>query len=370
MDIKFIRDDTEEKAVKELTEILDVLSSRRTSSEVYAAKKFLLKLIAVSKPKIEEPKPELTLVTAPEKPSVPDQKADVSTVALEQNTQVNQEQTTAEIIPTPEAKIEQETPSMIPPLLKNRVYHPPEVQETIRPIPEARFEAKQESKQEEIKQEEVKQEKVLPKLEPRKPRKIISSEVGSPLVFVKDRHGGALVLSSVARAETGLIYRVVEPIVDIKALSMAKVLIGRDVRKNPGYLEDEKFMKKNIEKAMKKVRLTYSENYAEKLRYFLKRDLLGFGKVDVLMHDSRISSVICDGVDKPMRISLGNKEVITNVVFSNPEELNSFVKYIASKGKEYVPSTGPSFALVFENWKIEGTVGFGGISSRFIMRKS
>ncbi len=400
MDIKFIRDDTEEKAVKELTEILNVLSSKRNSSEVYAAKKFLLALIAASKQGIKEQaeiveikpnKPEVIT----RKPFVAAQKLDFSAITLQQGNSVSQEQTKAEFIPAFDARAKQErsavpsipkqgipniisilpkkeeTPSTIPqpveqepsiipilPKQKDVMQEPIEVEKKTSPVPE-RFEVKQEAKQEEV----------LPKLESGKPRKITSSEVGPPLVFIKDRYGGALVLSSITKTETGLMYRVMEPVVDRKALSMAKILMGKDILKKPEYLEDEKFMKKNIEKAMKRVNLKYSEDYAERLRYFLRRDLFGFGQVEVLMHDPRISSIICDGVGRPVRILLGNGEVITNVVFSNPEELNSFVKYIASKGG-YVPSAGPNFGLVFEDWKIEGIVGFGGVSSRFIMRKS
>ncbi len=399
MDIKFIRDDTEEKAVKELTEILDVLSSKRNSSEVYAAKKFLLALIAASKGIKEQAeiveigpnKPEVIT----KKPFVAAQKIDFSAITLQQGNSVSKESTKAEVIPAFDAKAKQErsavssipkqgthniisvlpkkeeTPSTVPqpveqepsiiPILPKQgeiVQEPIEVEKKTSPIPE-RVEVKQEAKQEEV----------LPKLEARKPRKVISSEVGPPLVFIKDRYGGALVLSSITKTETGLMYRVMEPVVDRKALSMAKILIGKDILKKPEYLEDEKFMRKNIEKAMKRVNLKYSEDYGEKLKYFLRRDLFGFGQVEVLMHDPRISSIICDGVGRPLRILIGNREVITNVVFSNPDELNSFVKYIASKGG-YVPSSGPNFGLVLEDWKIEGTVGSGGVSSRFIMRKS
>src|SRR5436309_4243795 len=63
----------------------------------------------------------------------------------------------------------------------------------------------------------------------------------------------------------------------------------------------------------------------DKIVYYIIRDFVGYGPVDVLMSDLRIEDVSCDGTGIPLFIFHQKFESIkTNVVFADEDALNSF----------------------------------------------
>ena len=82
--------------------------------------------------------------------------------------------------------------------------------------------------------------------------------------------------------------------------------------------EERKEEKEELERIAKQSR--------EKIYYHLFREFLGYGRIDIVMHDEGIEDISCDGPDTP--IFLYHKkydEITTNIVFDSPEELDSFV---------------------------------------------
>lgn len=357
MDIKFIRDDTEEKAIKELNEILDLISVKERSKRVNAARRFLLALFEAGKPVSGEapiPAEHPTLVV-PELPhytqlpsgfSIPLKiKARPLKVLVPSYVKrIKPPSAKAEKVPVPSTRqILEQAPVLAP--VPSIMIPEGEVRGEDIPLP---------PKEEELEIE----------------RPSAEYEKNYPLTLLQDRSGVAIVRSTLGKADGNLVYNIAEPVVDVKALSFAKDLVYKDLRKKPNLFDDDKFMRKNLEKAMKKAKLPYSDDYADKLKYFLKRDLFGFGRVDPFLQDPNLRSVVCDGIDKPVRISFSdNLDVKSNVTFSNPDELNSFVKYLASKFN-HNPKAGPNFEGVVGSWKVEGTIGFSSISSKFILRRN
>ena len=66
--------------------------------------------------------------------------------------------------------------------------------------------------------------------------------------------------------------------------------------------------------------------------YYLKRDFLGYSRIDVLMRDPRIEDISCDGVGIPIYVWHRDYESIpTNVQFAVKEELASFIIRLAYK---------------------------------------
>ncbi|MEM0492517.1 MAG: type II/IV secretion system ATPase subunit [Candidatus Thermoplasmatota archaeon] len=64
----------------------------------------------------------------------------------------------------------------------------------------------------------------------------------------------------------------------------------------------------------------------DKIFYHLFRDFLGYGRIDLLMHDDGIEDISCDGPDTPIFIHHRKYEAIeTNIHFENEEELNSLI---------------------------------------------
>jgi flagellar protein FlaI len=68
------------------------------------------------------------------------------------------------------------------------------------------------------------------------------------------------------------------------------------------------------------------EQSKETIYYHIFRDFLGYGRIDILMHDDGIEDISCDGPEPPIFIHHRKYEAIeTNIYFGSEEELNSFV---------------------------------------------
>ena len=68
------------------------------------------------------------------------------------------------------------------------------------------------------------------------------------------------------------------------------------------------------------------EQSKDTIYYHIFRDFLGYGRIDILMHDDGIEDISCDGPEPPIFIHHRKYEAIeTNIYFGSEEELNSFV---------------------------------------------
>jgi len=78
------------------------------------------------------------------------------------------------------------------------------------------------------------------------------------------------------------------------------------------------------------------EESKDKIYYHLFRNFLGYGRLDILMHDDGIEDISCDGPDTPIFIHHRKYEAITsNIYFDDAEELNSFlVRLCQLSGKQ------------------------------------
>jgi archaeal flagellar protein FlaI len=112
------------------------------------------------------------------------------------------------------------------------------------------------------------------------------------------------------------------------------VLYGRD--------QIEKYLDLNTERLIKDYKLDVSREAQDKIVYFLKRDFLGYSKIDVLMRDSKIEDISCDGVAIPVYVWHRDYESIpSNVQFATREELASFIVRLAYKSGGQVTVANP-----------------------------
>lgn len=97
----------------------------------------------------------------------------------------------------------------------------------------------------------------------------------------------------------------------------------REVEKNH-ILED------NLEKIIIDNHIEISGDTKDRIFYHIFQDFIGYGKIDILMHDNGIEDISCDGIDSPVFIYHKDLESIrTNIVFNHSEELDNFVVKLA-----------------------------------------
>jgi flagellar protein FlaI len=100
--------------------------------------------------------------------------------------------------------------------------------------------------------------------------------------------------------------------------------------------EKEKFLETTIEKVISDNHIYFEEESKDTIFYHIFRDFLGYGRIDILMHDDGIEDISCDGPDTPIFIHHRKYEAIeTNIYFDTEPELNSFlVRLCQVSGKQ------------------------------------
>jgi flagellar protein FlaI len=100
--------------------------------------------------------------------------------------------------------------------------------------------------------------------------------------------------------------------------------------------EKEKFLEETIEQIIIDNNIWFEEDSKDTIFYHIFRDFLGYGRIDILMHDDGIEDISCDGPDTPIFIHHRQYEAIeTNIYFDTEPELNSFlVRLCQVSGKQ------------------------------------
>jgi flagellar protein FlaI len=111
---------------------------------------------------------------------------------------------------------------------------------------------------------------------------------------------------------------------------------------------------------------TLSDRYARraepgslhKIRYYIRRDLLGYDRIDPLLNDQRLEDISCDGADVPVYVYHNDyRDLKTNVSF--PEQpLNSFVVRMAQRSGRHISVANPMIDASLPNGsRVQLTLG-------------
>jgi len=103
-------------------------------------------------------------------------------------------------------------------------------------------------------------------------------------------------------------------------------------RQFPGLIEK----RKNLLKELSSIGM-------KKIKYYLERNIAGYGKIDPLMADPNIEDISCSGVGKPIYLWHRKYENIkTNLYFKSKEELDDFVMKLVHKAGKHVSIAYPT----------------------------
>jgi len=327
-DIKFIRDDVQEKKIKQLKEILQILSTKPKDADVEAAKRFFFSALKatqeIEKQKREEEEKQKKIREIerkrPPKPITP-------------------------LRPSIMSKIGGETEEIPIPMPEPIRIHDPEITKTPKP-------------------------EILPPEEPKIEDVLTSIEQSYPLMLFKNFKGEAVVSTNISTKEGQIIYELKEPEIDFRLVKETEKIVQKDFQKNNRIIKDDKFLTDKIKKAFKNLKIDYTEEYKEEIKYYLYKHMLGLGRIDPLIHDHNINTIICDGLNKPVKITLGpGLEVTTNIIYTKKEELDEQVKQLSLRIKNEISENNPIAEGQFYHFKIEATLGMGEADSKFIIKR-
>jgi flagellar protein FlaI len=106
--------------------------------------------------------------------------------------------------------------------------------------------------------------------------------------------------------------------------------------------EKRVYLRGEVESYLRTRGMQLSPPSTERLVYYLLRDFVGFGPIDMLIADPQIEDISCDGVGVPLFIFHGKFESVkTNIHFEEEEALNSFVIMLGQRCGKAVSVSSP-----------------------------
>jgi flagellar protein FlaI len=106
--------------------------------------------------------------------------------------------------------------------------------------------------------------------------------------------------------------------------TLTRLIGGEVARMNAA--EKKSYLRREVEAYLKSRDLQLSPLSTERLVYYITRDFVGFGPVDVLIADPQVEDISCDGVEVPLFVFHARFESVkTSVAFAEEEALNSFI---------------------------------------------
>ncbi len=86
---------------------------------------------------------------------------------------------------------------------------------------------------------------------------------------------------------------------------------------------------------------TLTEHQIEKLLYLLKRDFIGFERIDGIKHDINVEDISCDGYNSPVFVYHSEYEQIISNVYHGEQELDEFVVKLAQRSGKGISKRSP-----------------------------
>jgi flagellar protein FlaI len=115
--------------------------------------------------------------------------------------------------------------------------------------------------------------------------------------------------------------------------------------------DKQSYLNEAVESFIKSRGLRLEPASRDKIVYYIIRDFVGYGPVDVLMSDPRIEDVSCDGTAIPLFIFHQKYESIkTSVIFTDDDVLNSFVVMLGQRCAKQLSVANP----ILDGTSVEG----------------
>ncbi len=144
------------------------------------------------------------------------------------------------------------------------------------------------------------------------------------------------------------IYQAIEPTLTKKEeewLHLIKDTLDRTLSYDWEHMarkDKEEYIEECIESYVRSRGLNIEEKSRKRLIYYILRDYVRYGPVDVIMSDDMVEDISCDGVDIPLFIYHAKYESIkTDVKFDDEKILNSFIIQLGQRCGKQVSVSNP-----------------------------
>jgi len=121
----------------------------------------------------------------------------------------------------------------------------------------------------------------------------------------------------------------------------------------------ETYLRRIVEGLLRELGVELHPVSKERIMYFIVRDFLRYGPIDVTMIDTQVEDISCDGVNVPFYIYHRKYGSIpSNLRFESAEELDSFVIWLAQRCGKHISVAQPMLdATVPDGSRLQATLG-------------
>jgi flagellar protein FlaI len=160
------------------------------------------------------------------------------------------------------------------------------------------------------------------------------------------------------------LYEVIEPKLsedekDVLAL-LKETLVASVEKTTESAPEDkEKYLRRIVERLMVQLAISLNPASKEKVMYYIIRDFIGYGVINVMMLDPSVEDCSCDGVDVPFFIYHRKYGSIrSNLRFVKEPELDGYVVWLAQKCGKHISVASPLLdATIPDGSRLQATLG-------------
>ncbi|HDI46217.1 MAG TPA: type IV secretory pathway protein [Candidatus Methanomethylia archaeon] len=144
-----------------------------------------------------------------------------------------------------------------------------------------------------------------------------------------------------------LMYTVIEPTLfeeEKRVLERLSEILLEELEVDASSLSRERaeeVLLENAKRIVRKYRIRIGEETFNKIAYYLVRDFVGYGKIDVMMKDHLVEDISCDGPNLPVYVWHREYESLPSNVMFNEDELDSFIFKLAYRCGKHISVAQP-----------------------------
>ncbi|MFW6064503.1 MAG: type II/IV secretion system ATPase subunit [Candidatus Natronoplasma sp.] len=195
----------------------------------------------------------------------------------------------------------------------------------------------------------------VPKIADENVKEIETEPVDEPYTYVRIKYDNT---------SNEYIYEVIEPPLtddEEEVLGIVKDRLIDRVEMIELETEEEKreYLEHKVIKILQDLDLQLKPTSRERVMYYVRRDFLGYGPIDVMMEDPNPEDISCDGIGIPIYVfhrEYGSMK--SNVKFDNGDELDNYVIWLAQRSGKHISVADPMLdATMPDGSRLQETLG-------------
>ena len=144
-----------------------------------------------------------------------------------------------------------------------------------------------------------------------------------------------------------ILYQMIEPPLTKKEQEQREEIMDIFIRSLTANIEEidadpDAYLRTALDKVIKSYGMKINKKSKSKMFYYLRRDLIGYGKMDMMMHDVNVEDISLDGTNVPIFAYHRKFESIeTTCVWETDQELESYVIKLAQRCGKHISVAEP-----------------------------